>query len=272
MSIMITKAIRIGIILSCAFSLQLFLPPGWSFAEGPTEKDLKQANNPLAEFRALNFHNYYIPEVSGTSGNANAFWIRYAQPFNIFGSKWLMRASAPIQRVPLPSGETESGLGDSNVFAAYLFNTRDPSISVGLGPILGIPTATGGVPGGEKWSAGLAGVLFDARSSLFQWGGLVTWQTDIAGSGDEDINLLAVQPFGLLQIGGGFYLRSTGIWAFNYETDAYSVPIGFGIGKVLRSGKKVFNFFIEPQATILSKGPGQPEFQIFAGFNIQFSK
>ena len=33
----------------------------------------------------------------------------------------------------------------------------------------------------------------------------------------------------------------------------------------------VYNAFIEPQYSIDTKGPGQPEWQIFAGFNMQFT-
>lgn len=32
----------------------------------------------------------------------------------------------------------------------------------------------------------------------------------------------------------------------------------------------VFNAFIEPQYSITADGPGQPEWQIFVGFNTQF--
>lgn len=55
-----------------------------------------QANNPLADFKAFNLHNFYIPELSETDANANNFVLRYAQPFG----KWLMRASLPMSRVP----------------------------------------------------------------------------------------------------------------------------------------------------------------------------
>jgi len=43
-------------------------------------------------------------------------------------------------------------------------------------------------------------------------------------------------------------------------------------GKILPSptGKTVFNFFVEPQFTILDRGPGQPEFQIYMALNMQF--
>jgi hypothetical protein len=44
-----------------------------------------QANNPLADFRAFNLQNYYIPEFSGpTEETGNNFILRYAQPFE----KW----------------------------------------------------------------------------------------------------------------------------------------------------------------------------------------
>ena len=46
-------------------------------------------------------------------------------------------------------------------------------------------------------------------------------------------------------------------------------PLGIGIGKVVKSGRSVFNIFFEPQFTILHNGQGYPAFQIFAGINLQ---
>lgn len=235
----------------------------------PSEQDLKQANNPLANFQTINFQNYFVPEISGSDGTANTFFARYARPVSAFGGNWLIRASLPIQRVPTATGN-ESGLGAMNAFATWLFDTGNPSVSLGAGPLLALPTSTGDVPGGDTWDLGAAVVFFDARADQFQWGGLVTYQTDVAGSGESEI--AAVQPFGLFQLGNGLYLRSTGIWVFNLETNDYNVPVGAGIGKVMKSGNKVFNFYFEPQFTILSDGPGQPDFQLLAGFNIQMVK
>jgi hypothetical protein len=48
------------------------------------------------------------------------------------------------------------------------------------------------------------------------------------------------------------------------------MPLGVGIGKVFKRGKTVFNAFVEPQFSIADDGPGQPEWQIFLGFNMQF--
>ena len=228
------------------------------------------ANNPLADFQAFNLHNYYIPSLTEADNqNANTFWVRYAQPFG----KWLFRASLPVQRVPTGIGETTSGLGDISAFATYLFDTGNPAVSFGVGPQVVAPTASEDETGTGKWQGGVAATYFSAKSPTFQWGGLVTWQTDFAGDDDRpDTSLLALQPFVIVQLGKGLYLRSTAIAAFNLETNAYNVPVGLGVGKVIPSGNKVFNVFIEPQFTILDRGAGQPELQIFVGFNTQFSK
>jgi hypothetical protein len=136
--------------------------------------------------------------------------------------------------------------------------------------LLGVPTATEDEVGTGQWSAGAAAVLFDARSSVIQYGGLVTYQTKIAGSDRvDDLSLLAVQPVGFLQLGSGVYFRSVGIRAFDLESGDYSIPIGAGLGKVVKMGKVVFNFYLEPQYTVLHEGAGQPEYQVLFGFNTQ---
>ena len=225
------------------------------------------ANNPLADMKAFNLQNYYIPELSGINGNANTFWLRYAQPFG----KWLFRGSLPVSRVPTGSDSSTSGLGDFNIFAAYLFDTGNPAVSFGVGPQLTAPTATEDETGTGRWQGGLASVYFNAKSQRFQWGGLVTWQTDFAGDDDRaGTNLLALQPFYFLQLGKGLYLRGAPIVVFDLENDSYHVPVGLGIGQVIPTPKVVYNVFIEPQFTILDRGAGQPELQLFVGFNMQF--
>ena len=231
-----------------------------------------QANNPLANLTAFNIQSYYIGEVSGTEEAANQFWLRYAKPFSIGESSWLLRASLPFNSFPTPvTGNTSSGLGDFNTFAAYLVDTGNPGISFGVGPQLTIPTATDDVLGSEKWSAGLVNVLFNATSKKFQYGYLLTWQHSFAGEGGrEDVNIGAFQPFAMYQLGGGTYLRAAPIWNYNFESDGYGVPVGVGIGKVIKQGKTVYNFFVEPQYSVADNGPGQPEWQVYFALNMQF--
>ncbi len=224
-----------------------------SFAAAAEGDAAAQANNPLANFRAFNLHNYHVGSLSESGdATANTFWARYAQP--MFGS--LLRVSAPINRTPTGPSTHESGLGDLDAFLAYLFDTGNPALSVGLGPQLVAPTATKDETGTGKWQGGAALVVFDARSAAVQYGGLVTWRASFAGDSDRtDTNLLAVQPF---------------IWAFDLENDRYHVPMGLGVGKVIPTEGIVYNCFIETQYTILHDGAGQPETQLFLGFNMQF--
>jgi len=254
------RSILAGVILAGASQCALAADDGGSAAA--------QANNPLANMTAFNIQDYYIGELTETDDTANQAWLRYAKPFSLAKTDWLFRASLPINA---PDGDKETGIGDLNMFAAYLIDTGNPALSFGFGPQLTVPTATKDELGSEKWSAGFANVLFDASSHRYQYGYLLTWQASFAGSDDrDDVNTAAFQPFAFYQLGGGSYLRAAPIWVYNLENDDYSVPLGIGVGQVIKEGKTVYNMFIEPQFSVADSGPGQPEWQLFLGFNMQF--
>ena len=231
-----------------------------------------QANNPLANMTAFNIQDYYIGELTKSDDSANQLWFRYAKPVSVSSTNWIVRASLPVNTYPTPPGSgKETGIGDFNVFGAYLIDTGNPAVSFGIGPQLTAPTAGKDELGSGKWSAGLANVLFNAASPRFQYGYLLTWQASFAGDSDrEDVNAGAFQPFAFYQLGGGTYLRAAPIWVYNFENDNYSVPLGVGIGQVIKQGKTVYNIFAEPQFSVADDGPGQPEWQVFLGFNMQF--
>jgi hypothetical protein len=54
------------------------------------------------------------------------------------------------------------------------------------------------------------------------------------------------------------------------ESDDYGVPLGIGIGQVIKQGKTVYNVFVEPQFSVADRGPGQPKWQIYIALNMQF--
>jgi hypothetical protein len=231
-----------------------------------------QANNPLANMTALNFQNYYIGKLTESDDSANQFWLRYAKPFSVAKTNWLLRASLPVYSYPVgASGKTETGISDFNLFAAYLIDMGDPAVSFGIGPQLTAPTASKDALGSGKWSAGFANVLFSGKSLKFQYGYLLTWQASFAGDSDrQNVNIGAFQFFAFYQLGGGTYLRAAPIWSYNFENDNYSMPLGVGIGQVMKRGKTVYNFFVEPQFSVADRGAGQPEWQIFFALNLQF--
>lgn len=101
----------------------------------------------------------------------------------------------------------------------------------------------------------------------------VNLQTSVAGNKNrDDVNSDAFQPFGMYQLNNGWYLRSTGVWTYNFENNNYAMPVGLGIGigKVMVTSKSVINAYIEPQYSISTRGSGQLEWCVFAGINFQF--
>jgi hypothetical protein len=246
----------------CLLGSLLSLPQLWAADDAAA-----QANNPLANMTAFNIQTYYMGDLSETDERANQGWLRFAQPVSVAGTDWLVRASLPVYTGPTP----DTGLGDFSIFAAYLIDTGNPAISFGIGPQLTAPTASEDALGSDKWSAGFANVLFSAASRVFQYGYLLTWQASFAGNSDrEDVNMGAFQPFAFVQLGHGTYLRAAPIWNYNFENDSYNVPLGVGIGQVLKKNKTVFNMFVEPQFSVAHEGVGQPLWQVFVGFNMQF--
>ena len=222
------------------------------------------ANNPLANMTSVQLQNYYAPTLYGfPDQTSNTGWLRVVKPFG----KLLLRASLPLSTVPTGATTNVSGLGDFNAFVAYLMTGPSAPQQYGVGPLVVAPTHTDDALGVDAWQLGAAAVYFNLSAPAVQWGGLVTWQTDISGSANT--NLAIVQPLLFLQMGKGVYLRSSGAMTFDLESSTYYVPVGFGAGKVIKVGRSVFNMWLEPQFTILHDGEGYPAFQIFAGLNLQ---
>ena len=252
--------------LNLLFVIFLVLPLAAQEAEegGDDASAAAGANNPLANMTSFQLQNYYVPELYDLPDEtSNTAWLRFVKPFG----KILVRASLRLSTVRTGTTESASGLGDLNVFAAYLTSDASAPKQFGLGPLVVAPTATDDALGVDAWQAGAAMVYFDLSSPTVQWGGLVTWQTDVSGS--DDTNTAIAQPLFFFQMGKGTYLRSSGAWVFDIENDGYYIPFGVGIGKVIKSGRSVFNIFIEPQFTILHDGNAWPAYQVLAAINLQ---
>ena len=233
-----------------------------------------EANDPLANFTAVNFQNYYIGDLTGPAGDANQFFLRVAQPFKLFNVKWLGRLTLPVNTFPSPPDfDSKTGLGDLNIFTAAIIDVGNPAISFGVGPLFTFPTATETNLGSDKWNIGIANVFFDGRSPKFQYGYLITYEHSFAGDSDRDtVSRGAFQPFGFYQLGKGWYLRGAPIWFYNFENGDFNIPLGLGAGKVIKTNKIVYNFFLEPQYIVASEGDGQPEWQLYFALNLQLLK
>jgi hypothetical protein len=263
---LLTWGVGLLVLASLAAAQEPPKPP----AGGVSAEELSKANNPLANANALNFQNYFYPSLQGVSdASANALLLR---PVMVSGRQ-IIRATLPVQTTPTGSTTYASGLGDFSVFDAFLVTGPDASTMIGVGPLLVTPSATDDSLGAGKWQAGAAAVAVHPMPGGSLIGSLVTWQTDFAGDKDRPgTNLMTAQPFLIFQIGGGFYVRSSGLMTFDFKNDKYLIPFGIGVGKVFKIGGAIANAFLEPQFSVYSKGDSQPQWQVFSGLNLQWFK
>ncbi|ASS53275.1 hypothetical protein E0H36_32270 [Rhizobium leguminosarum bv. viciae] len=241
-------------------------------AQEAAHDTVNEANNPLTPKITINLHDYYIPSFIDTPGDpeANQFLLRGLIPSDMFGLPQLFRFTLPIATSrDVPSGYV-TGLGDLTLMDLFIL-PKQGAVTLGIGPLLVVPTATDESLGSGKWQIGAAGVVV-APQSWGLLGGLVTYQTSFAGVEDrEDVNLLTVQPILNINLSDGWYLRSSATWNFNLESGSSYIPVGAGVGKVFQLDKGVtMNAFVEPQYTVWHDGAGAPRWQIFAGVNFQF--
>lgn len=229
-----------------------------------------EANNPLNPRPLLSLHDYYVPKLNELEHSwANQAILRGVLPNKTFGLPQLWRFNLPVVSLHYDRLGNRSGLGDLSLMD--IFMSSNENFSYGAGPLLVIPTASNDYTGQGKWQIGTAGAIVATRP----WGlmgGLVTYQQSFAGSSSrQSVRMMTAQPVVFYNLSNEFYLRSSGVWTFDLKNHTHFMPIGLGLGKVMRmEGNKTINAFIEPQYSVATKGVGVPKWQIFTGINFQF--
>jgi hypothetical protein len=236
---------------------------------GQSQSDVATANNPITPMNAIYFQNYYAPRAYGIPGSSNLLDLRGV----LVSGRQLIRATLPISSGDDRNGNQQSGLGDFNVFDAIRVSPSASKDALAVGPMLVAPTATSRFLGQGKWQAGLAAVGIHSLSDGSLLIGILTWQHSFAGEKTRpEAQLLTFQPIAVLSIGGGYYVRSSGIWTFDIRNNTRLIPLGVGFGKVFKIGNALVNAFIEPQFTVYHNGTALPSFQLYSGLNFQFRK
>jgi hypothetical protein len=234
--------------------------------------DANKSNNPLNLAASFNVQNYFAPSLFGANAHTNDFLLRPTIPVGPNGLipvPQIFRLTAPISTRPAPGGGYNTGLGDINLFDIFLLSQGETQM--GVGPLVTMPSATDPSLGTGKWQAGLAAVAVNANKARLL-GALVQWQHSFAGqSSRPTVQSLTAEPFGIFNLPGGWYIRSTGIWTFDLQHGSYYIPVGLGGGKAWKSGSTIYNAFIEPQYSVAHSG-NVPKWQIFAGLNMTFGK
>lgn len=244
----------------------LALLPAIGLADEPDA--IEKATNPLHLSTSVALQDYYTPELYGSDRHLNDALFRATVP--VAAGDWvpvpqILRMTVPLATRPQPGGYS-TGLGDINLFDIFLL--KQDGVKIGVGPLITASSASEDELGSGKWQAGLSAI---AIKSTPQWmaGTLVQWQKSFAGDeARRDVETATFQPIVIYKLPKGWYVRTSGIWTWDRESDDYYIPVGLGGGRAWKAGDKVVSAFIEPQWTVAHKGDGAPEFTLFAGVSI----
>jgi len=150
------------------------------------------------------------------------------------------------------------------------FSPRKPSkIIWGVGPAILIPTSTDDSLGVGEWGAG-PGVVALTIEGRFVYGALLNNVWSFEGN----FNAMTFQPFVNYNLPSGWYIVSAPLITANWEANGdntWTVPVGGGMGKILRFGKMPVNC----QAQIfynVETPDGGPEWQLRIQFQLLFPK
>ena len=168
-----------------------------------------------------------------------------------------------------PPGDGATGLGDIN-YSLFVSPAKPGKFIWGVGPSVMFPTATDEQLGSEKWSAGPTGVIL-VQPKWGTYGGLVRQLWSFAGDDDRaSVNQMLIEPFVNYNLDKGWYLITDMIITANWEANSsnrWTVPLGGGVGKLLKIGSQAINVRTEAYYNI-AKPDSAPNWQW--GFTVQF--
>lgn len=230
--------------------LSASIDAGQSAASTNAEDLAKKTQNPVADLISLPFQNNF---TFPTGPGDDVLWVLNVQPVIPvkLTKEWnlITRTVLPIIHQPsLADGlSSDNGLGDLQ-FTSFLSPADSGDFTWGAGPVFRFPTASKNTLGSEKWAAGPSFVGL-TNSGPWVIGGLVQNIWSYAGPSDRDqVNQLLLQPFLNYNMADGWYLTTSPVITSDWNRPSdqrWTVPVGGGVGKILRIGKLPVNLQLQ---------------------------
>lgn len=234
---------RVGLTMLLGLMLACASRPGW--AEDDTDL-AKKTQNPVADLISVPFQNNVNFGVGPHDDVQYILNIQPVIPFKL-SEDWnlISRTIVPLIYQPeLAPGVGEVfGLGD--IQQSLFFSPAKPGKVIwGVGPIFQFPTATDDSLGQGKWGAGPTAVALTVHGP-WVLGALINNVWSFAGDSDRrDVNQMLVQPFVNYNLPDAWYVVTAPIITADWEAESdqrWTVPIGAGVGKIVRLGKLPVN-------------------------------
>lgn len=235
-------------------------------------KELANPNTPLA---SLNFKNQFR-WFDGTLPNAGDqfSYTLLAQPVFPFplenGSQVFFRPAIPFlidQPVfnPLKADfDNESGVGDIAFDLAYGRTEENGFLWAG-GVISSLPTASSSVLGTGQVTLGPE-VLLGFLQEKYVLGLFPSHQWDVAGWGDNPVNLTTIQLFGTFLPGGGWSVGTAPILTYDWNSEDWTIPINLNVGKTVIWGGKPWK--LSAEVNYYTERPDRFSAEWMVGINI----
>ncbi|MEH6472729.1 MAG: hypothetical protein V7752_15910 [Halopseudomonas sp.] len=224
-------------LLRCCAGGTLLVALGINPAIADDQALAKASQNPVAAMISLPMKNKF--EFGRGSEDAFAYELELqpVYPVSIGKMNLINRFIVPIayREGAFPGEDNEAGLRNIT-YQAFFSPAEAGEIIWGIGPTMTIPTNTNDSLGSDKWAAGPAALALTMQGSWVS-GVLGQHFWDFAGDNDEpDINLSTLQYFVNYNT-PDYYINTSPTMSYNWEAksdEAWTIPIGAGIGKVIR--------------------------------------
>jgi len=217
----------------------------------------KQLNNPVADLSALNFqfNRYYLQgESTDRTREQDSMNFQPVLPLHLT-SDWnlINRPVFPFifgspDFEPGKGWDEKSGFGDMGLVSLFSPAKLTSGIVWGVGPTFLFPTASNDALGQGKYQAGPAAVgLYMGKEWVFGVLGQQWWS--YAGDGDRESTSQAnIQYFIQYLFGDNWQIGMAPNILIDWEADQdnrFTVPVGLGIGKLVKFGRLPVKFTAE---------------------------
>ena len=245
--------------------------------------DLRSAvQNPISSLISLPFKLTF--DYGASNGEATILNVQPVYPVTVGEWNLVSRLIAPLAHVdgainglagnpsPVP-GNGATGLGDFN-YSLFFSPVKYGKVIWGVGPSIGLPTATDDQLGTGKWSAGPTAVALTQPD----WGsvgilGRHLWS--FAGdSNRRDVSQSLIEPFVNYNLDKGWFLITDMVITANWEASSgnqWTVPLGGGIGRIFKIGDQAINSRLEAYYNV-ERPDGAPNWQLTFTWQFLFPK
>jgi hypothetical protein len=245
-------------------------------AQASTEALAKAAQNPVANMISVPLQNNMNFGVGPKAELQNILNIQPVIPISL-GPDWnlITRTIMPIVSNPElgPTIGSENGLGDIQ-FTAFLSPAKAKGFIWGVGPVFQFPSATDTFLGNGKFTVGPSAVALVIKGPWVV-GALAQNVWSYAGDSDrKHVNNFLFQPFVNYNFKHGWYVTSSPIMTIDWTADSdnmWTVPVGGGVGKILKIGKLPVNISTQAYYNVATPEFG-PDWQLRLQMQFLFPK